>query len=73
MLASVRGEATSAKTTCSSSRTRNDPFADTLGFPLESAVATYAGWISPMAFLASSLNLIMSVSFLEIRNKAKVV
>jgi hypothetical protein len=52
-LAMVFGEAISAKATCSSSRTRSDPFGETFGLPLWLAVATKAGWTVAMSCLAS--------------------
>jgi hypothetical protein len=65
MLATVRGEAMSANTTCSSSRTRNDPLAETFGFPVLLAVANNAGRISPIAFLASSVSFVMIISLVS--------
>jgi hypothetical protein len=62
MLATVRGEAMSANTTCSSSKMRIDPLAETFGFPVLFAEASNDGRISAMAFLASSVSFVIKTS-----------
>jgi hypothetical protein len=66
MLATVRGEAMSANATCSSSRTRSDPLAETFGFPVLLAVATNDGRISAIAFLASSVSFVITTSLFSL-------
>jgi len=55
-LATVLGEAISAKATCWSSTTLKDPLGETLGLPFLLAVATKAGCVAAIIFLASSDN-----------------
>ena len=52
--------------TCSSSITRNEPLAETLGFPVLLAVAIYAGWIVPIACFASSVSFTMMTSLSDL-------
>lgn len=56
MLVNVRGQVMSANTTCSSSKMRSEPFAETFDLPVSLAVATSDGRIPSIAFLASSVS-----------------